>query len=157
MTRDKEMLEIAIAQAKIGLEEGGVPIGAALFDKDGNLLGAGHNRRVQDDDPATHAETDAFRNAGRQKDYRETTLVTTLSPCWYCCGLVRQFKIGRVIIGENETFGVGEDSLREWGVKVVVMNNQECKDLLAGFIEKHPEIWNEDIGEICSTCKDIPS
>lgn len=150
MKTDKEMLEVAIKQAKIGLDEGGVPIGAALFDKDGNLLGAGHNRRVQDDDPATHAETDAFRNAGRQRDYRETTLVTTLSPCWYCCGLVRQFKIGRVIIGENETFGVGEDSLREWGVEVVVMDNQECKDLLAGFIEKHPEIWNEDIGEICS-------
>jgi len=157
MRTDEEMLEVAIKEAKIGRSEAGVPIGAALFDKDGNLLGKGHNKRVQDNDPATHAETDAFRNAGRQRDYREITLVTTLSPCWYCCGLVRQFKIGRVIIGENETFGVGEDSLREWGVEVVVMDNQECKDLLAGFIEKHPEIWNEDIGEICSTCKDIPS
>lgn len=152
MITNEAMLEVAIQEAKIGLSEGGVPIGAALFDKDGNLLGKGHNRRVQDDDPATHAETDAFRNAGRQKDYREITLVTTLSPCWYCCGLIRQFKIGTVIIGENETFGVGEDSLREWGVKVVVMNNQECKELLGGFIEKHPEIWNEDIGEVCSTC-----
>lgn len=151
MKTAQEMLEVAIEQAKIGRSEGGVPIGAALFDKDGKLLGAGHNRRVQDDDPATHAETDAFRNAGRQRDYTQTTLVTTLSPCWYCCGLVRQFKIGRVIIGENETFGVGEESLREWGVEVVVMDNQECKDLLGSFIAKYPEVWNEDIGELCST------
>ncbi|MDD2789566.1 MAG: nucleoside deaminase [Sulfurimonas sp.] len=153
MKTHEQMLEVAIQQAKIGLSEGGVPIGAALFDKNGNLLGAGHNRRVQNDDPATHAETDAFRNAGRQTDYRETILVTTLSPCWYCCGLIRQFKIGTVIIGENETFGVGEDSLRELGVKVIVMHNQECKALLGGFIEKHPEIWNEDIGEVCSSCE----
>lgn len=152
MKTNEQMLAIAIEQAKIGLSEGGVPIGAALFNQDGELLGAGHNKRVQDDDPATHAETDAFRNAGRQTDYRKTILVTTLSPCWYCCGLIRQFKIGTVIIGENETFGVGEKSLEEWGVKVIVMDNQECKDLLGGFIQKYPEVWNEDIGEVCSSC-----
>jgi len=152
MKTNDEMLEVAIKQAKIGLEEGGIPIGAALFDKDGNLLGEGHNRRVQNDDPSAHGETDAFRNAGRQTDYTQTILVTTLSPCWYCCGLIRQFKIGTVIIGENETFGVGEDFLRKLGVKVVVMKNEECKELLNGFIEKYPQIWNEDIGEVCSSC-----
>lgn len=146
-----EMLHVAIEQAKIGLREGGVPIGAALFDKDGKLLGEGRNRRVQNSDPATHAETDAFRNAGRQCDYRDTILVTTLSPCWYCSGLIRQFKIGTVIIGENSTFCGGEETLRELGVKVIVMDNQECKEILNTFIQKYPEIWNEDIGEICST------
>ena len=153
MKNHEEMLQIAIKQARIGLSEGGVPIGAALFDKDGKLLGEGRNRRVQDGDPATHGETDAFRNAGRQSDYRDTILVTTLSPCWYCCGLIRQFKIGTVIIGENTTFSAGENSLKDLGVKVIVMNNQECKELINTFIEKNPEIWNEDIGELSSTCK----
>ena len=149
----EEMLEVAIKQAKIGLSEGGVPIGAALFDKNTNLLGEGRNRRVQNNDPSAHGETDAFRNAGRQSDYRDTILVTTLSPCWYCSGLVRQFKIGTVIIGENSTFSGGEESLKELGVKVIVMDNQECKDILNSFIEKYPEIWNEDIGEVCSSEK----
>lgn len=154
MKTNNEMLQVAINQAKIGLAEGGVPIGAALFNKDGKLLGEGRNRRVQDNDAATHGETDAFRNAGRQSDYRDTILVTTLSPCWYCCGLIRQFKIGTVIIGENTTFCGGEESLKELGVNVIVMNNQECKDILNTFIEKHPDIWNEDIGEVCSSCKE---
>jgi cytosine deaminase len=147
MKSNDEMLHVAIEQAKIGLSEGGVPIGAALFSHDGTLLGEGRNRRVQNDDPATHAETDAFRNAGRQRDYRKSILVTTLSPCWYCSGLVRQFNIGTVIIGENRTFCGGEDWLRELGVKVIVMDNDECYNLLNSFIQKHPEIWNEDIGE----------
>lgn len=146
-----EMLHIAIEQAKIGLSEGGVPIGAALFDKDTNLLGKGRNRRVQNNDPSAHGETDAFRNAGRQSDYRDTILVTTLSPCWYCSGLIRQFKIGTIIIGENTTFCGGEETLRELGVKMIVMDNQECKDILDSFIQKYPEIWNEDIGEVYST------
>ena len=152
MLSNTEMLNVAIEEAKIGFEEGGVPIGAALFSKEGKLLGKGHNRRVQNDDPAIHAETDAFRNAGRQRDYRDTIMVTTLSPCWYCSGLIRQFNIGAVLIGENETFSVGEDWLRESGVEVTVVNNLECKDMLNSFIQKHPDIWNEDIGEICSTC-----
>jgi len=152
MLSNIEMLNVAIEEAKIGFEEGGVPIGAALFSKSGELLGRGHNRRVQNSDPAMHAETDAFRNAGRQSDYRDTIMVTTLSPCWYCSGLIKQFNIGSVIIGENETFSVGEDWLREAGVEVIVLDNEQCKEMLNSFIEKNPNIWNEDIGEECFTC-----
>lgn len=141
------MLRIAIEEALIGLDEGGIPIGAALFDGDGNLLGRGHNRRIQEDDPSIHGETDAFRKAGRQKSYRNTIMVTTLAPCWYCSGLVRQFNIGTVIVGESVTFQGGIDWLRENGVRVVDMNSSECIDMLGGFIAAHPEVWNEDIGE----------
>lgn len=141
------MLEIAIAEAKLGLSEGGIPIGAALFRSDGTLLGRGHNRRVQDGDPSVHGETDAFRNAGRQRSYRDTIMVTTLAPCWYCSGLVRQFGIGAVIVGESETFRGGINWLRESGVKVIDMDNAECKQMLGGFIEEFPDVWNEDIGE----------
>ena len=141
------MLAVAIEEARLGLAEGGIPIGAALFDTDGNLLGRGHNRRVQENDPSIHGETDAFRKAGRQRNYRNTIMVTTLAPCWYCSGLVRQFSIGKVIVGESETFQGGIDWLRENGIEVVDMNNSECKELLGGFIAKHPEVWNEDIGE----------
>lgn len=144
----QSLLKIAIEEARTGLAEGGVPVGAALFDSDGQLLGRGRNRRVQNDDPSVHGETDAFRNAGRQKNYRNTIMVTTLSPCWYCSGLIRQFRIGTVVIGESKTFKGGEDWLRENGVKVIQLNSQECMDLMAEFIEKYPEIWNEDIGEI---------
>lgn len=144
---DKQaMLNVAIAQARQGLAEGGVPIGAALFDGDGKLLGSGRNRRVQENDPSIHGETDAFRKAGRQRSYRETIMVTTLAPCWYCSGLVRQFGIGTVIVGESANFSGGIDWLRENGVEVIDVNSQECIDLLAGFIAEHPEIWNEDIG-----------
>lgn len=141
------LLDIAIEEARIGLAEGGVPIGAALFDGDGNLLGRGRNRRVQESDPSIHGETDAFRKAGRQRSYRDTIMVTTLAPCWYCTGLIRQFGIGTVIVGESETFQGGVDSLRELGVDVIDLNSHECIDLLAAFITAHPEIWNEDIGE----------
>src|SRR5438067_13760582 len=103
------MLQVAIAEARQGLAEGGIPIGAALFDKDGNLLGRGRNRRVQEGDPSIHGETDAFRKAGRQRSYSDTIMVTTLAPCWYCSGLVRQFGIGTVIVGESETFQGGID------------------------------------------------
>ena len=145
---DKQaMLDIAIDEARVGLAEGGVPIGAALFDGDGTLLGRGHNRRVQESDPSIHGETDAFRKAGRQRSYKNTIMVTTLAPCWYCSGLVRQFGIGTVIVGESETFQGGIDWLRENGVEVIDMNSDECIDLLATFITAHPEIWNEDIGE----------
>ena len=144
---NEQMLAVAIEEARLGLAEGGIPIGAALFDADGNLLGRGHNRRVQENDPSIHGETDAFRKAGRQRNYRNTIMVTTLAPCWYCSGLVRQFNIGKVIIGESETFQGGIDWLRENGIEVVDMDNSECKEILGGFIAKHPEVWNEDIGE----------
>ncbi len=144
---NEEMLKIAIAEARQGLAEGGVPIGAALFDQEGNLLGKGRNRRVQEDDPSVHGETDAFRKAGRQRGYRDKIMVTTLAPCWYCSGLVRQFGIGKVIVGESATFQGGIDWLRENGVEVIDMNSRECIEMLGEFIEKHPEIWNEDIGE----------
>jgi cytosine deaminase len=142
----EKMLNVAIAEAKLGLAEGGVPIGAALFDATGALLGRGHNRRVQDGDPSMHAETSAFRNAGRRKSYRDTIMVTTLAPCWYCSGLVRQFGIGTVVVGENVTFQGGVDWLKENGVAVIVLDNAECKALLGGFIQAKPEVWNEDIG-----------
>lgn len=146
-TNRSDMLAIAIEEARLGLAEGGIPIGAALFDGDGNLLGRGHNRRVQEGDPSIHGETDAFRKAGRHGSYRNTIMVTTLAPCWYCSGLVRQFGIGTVIVGESQTFQGGIDWLRENGVKVIDMDSAECKELLGGFIAEYPEIWNEDIGE----------
>ena len=141
------MLDVAIEEARQGMNEGGIPIGAALFDKDGNLLGRGHNRRVQEGDPSVHGETDAFRKAGRLPGYRNTIMVTTLSPCWYCSGLVRQFKIGTVLVGDGVSFSGGLDWLRENGVEVIVLNSQVCIDMLAEFISANPEIWNEDIGE----------
>ena len=141
------LLQTAIAEARQGLAEGGIPIGAALFARDGTLLGRGHNRRVQEGDPSVHGETDAFRKAGRQRSYRDTIMVTTLAPCWYCSGLVRQFGIGTVVVGESRTFQGGIDWLRGNGVRVVDLDSQECVDLLGGFIAAHPEVWNEDIGE----------
>jgi cytosine deaminase len=140
------MLEVAIEEARFGLSEGGIPIGAALFDGDGRLLGRGHNRRLQENDPSVHGETDAFRKAGRQRGYRDKTMVTTLAPCWYCSGLVRQFGIGRVIVGESVNFGGGLDWLRENGVEVVDLASPECIEMLARWIARHPDVWNEDIG-----------
>ncbi|MFE5588732.1 nucleoside deaminase [Streptomyces sp. NPDC056549] len=140
-------LETALAEARAGLAEGGIPIGAALYGADGVLLGRGHNRRVQDGDPSTHAETAAFRDAGRQRSYRGTTMVTTLSPCWYCSGLVRQFGISRVVVGEAETFHGGHDWLTEHGVEVVVLDDPACVALMREFVAGHPDLWNEDIGD----------
>jgi len=140
------MLRVAIEEARQGLAEGGIPIGAALFHRDGRLLGRGHNRRVQEDDPSVHGETDAFRKAGRQRRYRDTIMVTTLAPCWYCSGLVRQFGIGRVIVGESRTFAGAASWLRSCGVEVVDLDSEECFALLQGFIAAHPDVWNEDIG-----------
>ncbi|PWJ53605.1 cytosine deaminase [Quadrisphaera granulorum] len=141
------LLDVAVAQARKGAAEGGVPIGAALFSLDGELLGAGHNRRIQDGDPSVHAETDAFRAAGRRPSYRDTVMVTTLSPCWYCSGLVRQFRIGHVVVGESSTFTGGHDWLAEHGVSVTVLDDQRCKDLMQRFITERPDVWFEDIGE----------
>lgn len=141
------MLEIAVEEAKIGLREGGIPIGAALFDENGNLLGRGHNRRVQENDPSVHGETDAFRKAGRQRTYKDKIMVTTLAPCWYCSGLVRQFNIGTVIVGESVNFQGGIEWLKENGIKVIDMNSKECVEMLKKYTDANPEIWNEDIGE----------
>jgi cytosine/creatinine deaminase len=140
------MLAVALEEARMGLAEGGIPIGAALFDNAGRLLGRGRNRRVQDDDPSMHAETCAFRAAGRRRSYRDTIMVTTLAPCWYCSGLVRQFGISTVVIGEARNFQGGMDWLDELGFTVIVLDSVECRELLGGFIAEHPEIWNEDIG-----------
>lgn len=147
VSRYRAMLDVALEQARIGRGEGGVPIGAALFDGEGKLLAAGRNRRVQEDDPSVHGETDAFRRAGRQRSYKDKIMVTTLAPCWYCTGLIRQFGIGTVVVGESRTFSGGVDSLRALGVKVVDLDSQECRELLEGFIAEKPEVWNEDIGE----------
>lgn len=140
------MLATAIEEARIGLAEGGIPIGAALFDGNGNLLGRGHNRRVQENDPSIHGETDAFRKAGRKSSYRDTVMVTTLAPCWYCSGLVRQFGIGTVVVGESVNFRGGIDWLKDSGITVIDMNSSECIEILAAFIAERPETWNEDIG-----------
>ena len=143
----EQMLDVAVGEARKGLSEGGIPIGAALFSADGVLLGSGHNRRVQDDDPSVHGETDAFRAAGRQRDYRSTTMVTTLSPCWYCSGLVRQFGISRVVIGEAQSFSGGHDWLAEHGVGITLLEDAECIRLMREFIAARPELWYEDIGD----------
>lgn len=142
----RAMLQVALAEARQGLAEGGIPIGAALFRNDGTLLGRGHNRRVQDGDPSSHGETDAFRNAGRQRSYKDTIMVTTLEPCWYCSGLVKQFGIGTVVVGESRTFKGGADWLREQGVNVIDLDDPECVRMMEEFIAARPELWNEDIG-----------
>ena len=140
------MLGVALEEARAGLVEGGIPIGAALFERNGRLLGRGHNRRVQNGDPSAHGETDAFRNSGRLKSYRHTVMVTTLAPCWYCCGLIVQFGIRTVVVGESRTFQGGVDWLRERGIEVIDLDSGECRALLQGYIMAHPDIWIEDIG-----------
>jgi cytosine/creatinine deaminase len=151
MTTDRKLYETMLAraldEARFSLAEGGIPIGAALFRKSGERLSSGHNRRVQQGDPSMHAEIDAFRRAGRQRSYRDMVMVTTLAPCWYCSGLVRQFHIGTVVVGESRTFKGGIEWLRENGVEVIDLDSLECRELLETFIAAHPEIWNEDIGE----------
>lgn len=147
VTDHNSMLAIAIAEARLGLKEGGIPIGAAIFDGVGKLIGAGHNRRVQLGDPSLHGETDAFRNAGRQKSYRNLTVVTTLAPCWYCSGLIRQFGFGTVIVGESRNFHGGMDWLRSLQINVVDLDSQDCVAMLADYIRANPATWNEDIGE----------
>jgi cytosine deaminase len=141
------MLAVAVKEARLGLQEGGIPIGAAIFDSGGKVIGAGHNRHVQHGDPSIHGETDAFRKAGRQRSYRNLIMVTTLAPCWYCSGLVRQFGFGTVLVGESENFQGGIGWLRSLGVNVVDLKSPECISLLAEYIRANPEIWNEDIGQ----------
>src|SRR5271154_7037841 len=134
----RDFLTVAFEEAEAGLAEGGIPIGAALFHRDGTLLGRGHNRRVQDDDPSTHGETAAFRNAGRRRHYADCVMVTTLSPCWYCSGLLRQFQIGAVVIGEAENFAGGHDWVAEHGTEVIILDDPGCTELLRTFIAEHP-------------------
>jgi len=141
------MLAVALTEARQGLAEGGIPIGAAIFDAGGRLIGAGHNRRVQQGDPSMHGETDAFRNAGRQRSYRNLIMVTTLAPCWYCSGLVRQFGFGTLVVGESRNFEGGVEWLRSLGVHVVDLDSEECASLLAAYVARNPEVWNEDIGK----------
>ena len=141
------LLRVALEEARAGLAEGGIPIGAALFDGQGKLLGRGHNRRVQEGDPSIHGETDAFRKAGRQRSYRDAIMVTTLAPCWYCSGLVRQFGIGTVVVGESVNFDGGIAWLKENGVNIIDLNSDECIEMLGGYIRANPDVWNEDIGE----------
>lgn len=140
------MLAVALGEARKGLTEGGIPIGAAIFDATGKLVGSGHNRRVQNGDPSMHGETDAFRSAGRQRSYRNLVMVTTLAPCWYCSGLVRQFGFGTLVVGESRNFKGGLDWLRTLGLKVFDLDSQECVSLLGDYIRKNPDVWNEDIG-----------
>jgi cytosine deaminase len=146
-SQHEAMLAVALAEARQGLAEGGLPIGAAIFDASGQLVAAGHNRRVQDGDPSMHAETDAFRKAGRQRSYRSLVMVTTLAPCWYCSGLVRQFGFGKLIVGESRNFRGGVDWLRSNGVAVVDLDCAECASLLANYIRENPAVWHEDIGQ----------
>jgi cytosine deaminase len=141
------MLAVALDEARKGLSEGGIPIGAAIFDAEGKLVSSGHNRRVQNGDPSLHGETDAFRNAGRQRSYRNLIMVTTLAPCWYCSGLIRQFGFGSVVVGESRTFQGGIDWLRSLEISVVDLDSSECESLLGEYIRNHPEVWNEDIGQ----------
>ena len=141
------MLAVALGEARLGLQEGGIPIGAAIFDGTGKLVGTGHNRRVQQGDPSLHGETDAFRNAGRQRSYRKLIMVSTLAPCWYCSGLIRQFGFGKVVVGESRNFHGGIDWLRSLGVEIIDLDSQECVKLLAEYIGANPEVWNEDIGQ----------
>jgi cytosine/creatinine deaminase len=141
------MLEVALAEAHKGLAEGGIPIGGAIFDAEGKLVGSGHNRRVQNGDPSLHGETDAFRSAGRQRSYRNLIMVTTLAPCWYCSGLVRQFGFGTLVVGESRNFQGGVEWLRSLGIRVIDLDSSECVSLLSDYIRKNPAVWNEDIGE----------
>ena len=146
---DRALLRLAVDQARIGRDEGGVPIGAVLVDADGRVLGAGRNRRIQAGSAIRHGETDALENAGRlpASVYAGATMATTLSPCDMCTGAILLYGIPRVVVGENRTFLGGEDLLRSSGVEVVVLDDQACVALMREFIAAHPEIWNEDIGE----------
>ena len=141
-----EFIQAAIAEAKKGFNEGGIPIGSVLV-KDGKILGRGHNKRVQDNDPVTHAEIDCLRNAGRIGNYQDTILYSTLMPCYLCAGAVVQFGIKKVIAGESTTFPGAQEFMESHGVEVIDLNLDECKQLMSDFIRGNPQLWNEDIGK----------
>ena len=142
-----EFLKAAIEEARTGLKEGGIPIGSVLI-KDGKIIGRGHNKRVQDGDPITHAEIDCLRHAGRIGSYKNTVLYSTLMPCYLCAGAVVQFGIKKVYAGENETFSGAKEFMESMGVEVINLNSEECKQMMHRFITENPRLWNEDIGEL---------
>lgn len=142
-----EFMKAAIDEAKLGLQEGGIPIGSVLV-KDGKIIGRGHNRRVQKDDPIIHAEIDCLQNAGRIGSYKDTILYSTLMPCYLCGGAIVQFGITKVYAGESATFPGSKEFMEQHGVEVVDMDLDECKNLMNDFIDKNPKLWNEDIGEL---------
>jgi cytosine deaminase len=142
-----KFMQAAIDEARQGLSEGGIPIGSVII-KDGKIIGRGHNKRVQDGDPITHAEIDCLRNAGRVGSYKDTVLYSTLMPCYLCAGAVVQFGIKKVYAGENETFSGAKEFMESMGVEVINMNSYECKEMMRKFISENPKLWNEDIGEL---------
>jgi cytosine/creatinine deaminase len=150
-TNDLKWMEKALQQAQDSFDQGGLPIGSVLVRNhpsgEDELIGEGHNQRVQQGDPIAHGEMDCIRKAGRQRTYRDTTIYTTLSPCMMCSGTIVQFRIPKVVIGENTNFGGNEEFLRGNGVEVVILDDAKCKALMARFIAERPEVWNEDIGE----------
>ncbi len=142
-----KFMQAAIDEARQGREEGGIPIGSVLV-RDGKIIGRGHNKRVQDGDPVTHAEIDCLRNAGRVGQYKDTILYSTLMPCYLCAGAVVQFGIAKVYAGENETFSGAKEFMESHGVSVVNLDSEECKEMMRTFIAENPKLWNEDIGEL---------
>lgn len=141
---DQKFMALALEEARTGFEEGGVPVGAVMVEN-GEIIGRGHNRRVQDGNPVSHGETDCMKNAGRRPGYQNVTMYTTLSPCMMCAGTIVQFGIGRVVVGEEENFPGNIEFLKERGVDVTLLDDQDCKDLMARFITERPDLWNEDI------------
>ena len=144
---DRALLREALSEARAGVAEGGLPIGSVLADRHGKIVARGHNLRVQSGDPTAHAETVCLRNAGRRRDWRELTLVSTLSPCIMCTGTALLFQIPRIIVGENRNFMGAEDLFRQHGVSVTVVDDPDCVQLMRDFIAAHPDLWNEDIGK----------
>ena len=142
-----EFMKAAIEEARTGLKEGGIPIGSVLI-KEGKIIGRGHNKRIQDGDPVTHAEIDCLRNAGRIGSYKNTVLYSTLMPCYLCAGAVVQFGIKKVYAGENETFSGAKEFMESMGVEVININSEECKEMMRKFIAENPRLWDEDIGEL---------
>jgi creatinine deaminase len=143
---DRALLHEALEEARIGLQEGGLPIGSVLADRNGRIVSRGHNLRVQTGDPTAHAETVCIRNAGRRRDWTELTVVSTLSPCIMCTGTALLYRIPRVVIGENRNFMGAEDLFRQRGVELVLLDDAECIQMMAEFIRAHADLWNEDIG-----------
>jgi cytosine deaminase len=144
---DRNLLQVAIEEARLGLREGGLPIGSVLADSAGNIVACGHNMRVQTGDPTAHAETVCIRRAGRRRDWHELTLVSTLSPCIMCTGTSLLYRIPRVIVGENRNFLGAEELFRERGVELIVLDDAECIQMMGDFIREHADLWNEDIGK----------
>jgi cytosine deaminase len=142
-----EFMQAAIAEARMGRQQGGIPIGSVLM-RAGQIVSRGHNKRVQELDPIAHGEMDALRNAGRQRTYRDTVLYTTLMPCYMCAGTIVQFKIPKVVVGEARTFGESKEFLESHGVEVVILDSEECVQMMQEFIEAEPTLWNEDIMEL---------